>query len=303
MLAALSLDALRTLDAIDRGGSFAAAAAELHRVPSAISYTVSRLERDLGVTIFDRSGHRARLTAAGRLLLEEGRRILVAGDELAAAARRLAEGWEPTLRVAVDGLIDGARLWPLLADFTAEHPRVDVRLLDEVLGGTAEALVDGRADLAVGLSERPAAGISTRPIGDVDFVFAAAPHHPITAEPEPLTAATVRRHRAVAVADSSRRNAPLTTGLLDAQPRLTVDSMTAKIDAQRRGLGVGFLPRHRVRHLLDSGELRALALAEPRPPSRLHLAWRTEAGGKALAWFLDRLRHPADLAALLAPPD
>jgi len=60
----LSLDALLVLDAIARKGSFAAAAEELHRVPSAITYTVQKLEQDLDVQLFDRSGHRARLTRA-----------------------------------------------------------------------------------------------------------------------------------------------------------------------------------------------------------------------------------------------
>ena len=72
----LSLDALLVLDAIDRKGSFAAAAVELHRVPSAITYTVQKLEEDLDVLLFDRRGHRAKLTAAGRELLDEGRHLL-----------------------------------------------------------------------------------------------------------------------------------------------------------------------------------------------------------------------------------
>jgi DNA-binding transcriptional LysR family regulator len=72
----LSIDALQVLDAIERKGSFAAAAHELHRVPSAITYTVQKLEEDLDALLFDRRGHRAKLTAAGRELLTEGRHIL-----------------------------------------------------------------------------------------------------------------------------------------------------------------------------------------------------------------------------------
>ncbi|MFB6358916.1 MAG: LysR family transcriptional regulator, partial [Thiohalorhabdaceae bacterium] len=72
----LSLEGLEVLDAIDRRGSFAGAAAELHRVPSAVTYTVRRLEEGLGVTLFDRTGNRATLTEAGRAVLEGGRPIL-----------------------------------------------------------------------------------------------------------------------------------------------------------------------------------------------------------------------------------
>src|SRR6266545_839028 len=82
----LSLDALTALDAIERRGSFAAAAAELHRVPSAITYQVQKLEQDLDVLLFDRRTHRAKLTPAGREVfggawdaLAEGRADLVLG--------------------------------------------------------------------------------------------------------------------------------------------------------------------------------------------------------------------------------
>ena len=76
----LSLDALLVIDAIDRRGSFAAAGHELHRVASAITYTVQKLEEDLDVLLFDRRGHRAKLTPAGRELLNEGRHLLRAAN-------------------------------------------------------------------------------------------------------------------------------------------------------------------------------------------------------------------------------
>ena len=62
----LSLEALQVIDAIDRRGSYAAAAQELHRVPSALSYAVQKLEQDLDLLVFDRRGHRVRLTEAAR---------------------------------------------------------------------------------------------------------------------------------------------------------------------------------------------------------------------------------------------
>lgn len=286
----LSLEAIQVLDAIERHGSFAAAAAALHRVPSAVSYSIARLEADLGVALFDRSGHRASLTEAGRLLLEQGRHLLASAERLTRATRDLAAGYEQQLTVAVDSLFALDPIWPVAAEFQAAHPGTDLRLREEVLGGTWEALADGEAALAIGVADRPSGlGLSTREIGRVAFVFAAAPKHPIMAEPLPLTAESVARHRAVAVADSARRAAPLTTGLLANQPRLTVPSMAAKIEAQARGLGVGFLPRHRIGALLAAGELVALPLAEPRPDSRVFMAWRQDNVGRALGWLLRRL--------------
>src|SRR5471032_1730181 len=95
----LSLDALAALDAIERKGSFAAAATELFRVPSALTYTIARLDEDLGIRIFDRTGRKASLTAAGRELLEEGRTLLSFAGELERRVQQVARGWEVELRI------------------------------------------------------------------------------------------------------------------------------------------------------------------------------------------------------------
>src|SRR5258706_10906794 len=148
----LSLDALAVLDAIDRRGSFAAAALELDHVPSAITYTVRRMEEDLDVLLFDRRGHRAQFTPAGRALLAEGRTLLAAAGELERRVQRVATGWETELRIAVDTLIPLARIYPLIAAFDAHCRAVraahtQLRISREGLGGTWDAPAERRADL------------------------------------------------------------------------------------------------------------------------------------------------------------
>ena len=140
MFSPLTLDALRTLDAIDRRRSFAAAADELFRVPSAISYTINKLEADLGVTLFDRSRRKAELTPVGRLMLEQGRQILMATEELTALVKQAADGWEVELRIGVDTVLDCGPIYDLIEAFQAIQPRTEVRLIEEVLGGSWDAL-------------------------------------------------------------------------------------------------------------------------------------------------------------------
>ncbi len=181
-----SLDALAVIDAIDRNGSFARAAAELDRVPSALTYQVRKLEDELDVLLFDRRGHRAVLTPAGRTLLEDGRRLLLAADELQRRVRRVATGWEVELRVALDTIVCLEPLLELAADFYAEEPGTRLRFFTEVLSGTWEALLTGRADLAIGTFANapgggPASGFQSRPLGEIDLVFAVAPHPPLAA--------------------------------------------------------------------------------------------------------------------------
>lgn len=285
----LTLDALAVLDAIDRKGSFAAAAKELYRVPSAITYAVQKLEQDLGVTVFERSGHRAVLTPAGAALLEEGRHLLRASAELECRVKRIATGWESELRVAVNDFLPLENLFPLLERFYALGSGTRLRLSTEVLGGCWDALYSGRADLAVGVpgDGPPGGGFVTRPLGSVPFVYAVAPRHPLADAPEPLTRETLLAHRAVAAADSSRVLPPRTVGLYSGQDVLTVPTMADKLAAQLAGLGGGHLPAFLVAPLAAEGRLVVKATEEGEQEALLWLAWPSGAKGRALEWFVD----------------
>jgi DNA-binding transcriptional LysR family regulator len=289
----LSLDALAVLDAIDRRGSFAAAAVELDRVPSGITYTVRRLEDELDVLLFDRRGHRARLTPAGRLLLDDGRRLLAAADEIERRVQRVATGWETELRIAVDTLIPYARVFPLAASFFAECSARDaahtrLRFSHEVLGGAWDALAEGRADLVLGApgDPPPGGGYRLRLLAEATMIFAVAPSHPLAAATEPLSESQIAAYRAVAAADSSRRLAPRSAGLLAGQDTLTVPDIGTKLAAQVAGLGCGFLPAFLAAADVAAGRLVIKAVEPPRSPVRLHAAWREARPGRALAWWI-----------------
>ena len=298
----LTLEALQIVDAIDRKGSFAAAGAELHRVPSAITYSVRRLEAALGVRLFDRGGHRAVLTAAGRELLAEGRRLLRSAADLECRVQQVARGWEAELRVAVDTLVPVPRLYALAAEFYREASGTRLRFAHEVLGGTWDALASGRADLAVGASGDPPSGhhFVIRPLGRARMVLVAAPSHPACDEPEPLTEAAIERHRAVSVADTSRLLPPRTVGFVSGRDVLTVPSMEDKAAAHVAGLGVGFLPEWLAEREAAAGRLRILRAEPERPSDTLVVAWRPGETGLALRWFVRRLEDPRVAAELLS---
>lgn len=297
----LSLEALAILDAIDIAGSFAAAATSLHRVPSALTHAMRKLEEDLGYPVFERVGRRARLTPAGRTLLEEGRRLLGAAQALECRARRVATGWEAELRIGIDGLIAPAAVLPLVDEFYREASGTRLRLSTEILGGCWDALVSGRADLMIGAPGDAPAGskLATRQLGDVEFAFCVAPTHPLAALPEPLPASAIAAHRLVVVADSSRLLAPRSAGLTEGQDVLAVADMAAKLAAQEAGLGVGFLPVAMATRAVAAGRLVIRECALPRPRVLLHLAWASDHEGRALRWFVKRLAEPEWRARLL----
>lgn len=286
----ISLDALLVLDAIDRNGSFAAAADELHRVTSAVSYVIQKLEQDLDVQLFDRSGHRARLTAAGQVLLRDGRNLLDAARTVEHRLLQQAAGWESELVITIGDLVPFEQLIPLIARFDQLGSGTQLRFTREVFGGIWDALYDARADLVLGAPGHPPAGdYFHREIGSVDFVFLVSPQHPLAAAPEPLAAHTLRQHRIISLGDTSRRLPTRTAGILNGQDVLTVHTLDAKLALMIAGLGIGYLPRILAAPYLQNGQLVEKSLKEKRSCTKMFYAWKEESPGKALAWFIDNL--------------
>jgi DNA-binding transcriptional LysR family regulator len=312
----LTPEALAMMDVIARTGSFAAAARELGKVPSALTYNVRQLEDALDVLLFDRRSRQARLTAAGEELLNEGRRLLEQIDAVANRVKRVATGWETQLTVAVDGVMSRLVMFELCEAFFAQRPVAGqaggpgtrLRLRTEVLAGTWEALSSGQADLAIGVrvgpDVAPPAGMQVRPLGEMQFVFAVAPHHPLADHEGAIPEAELLRHRAVAVADSAQRLSPLTVNLLPGQDVFTVASTQAKIEAQLRCLGCGYLPEPLAREHIAAGRLVVKATHRTPEPARFGYAWRGvegggPPGGLALRWWLLQLESPTTRRALL----
>lgn len=287
----LTLDALLVLDAIDRKGSFAAAAEELHRVPSAITYTIRKLEQNLDLHLFDRSGHRAKLTEAGQKLLEDGRALLRAANELESSVKRTATGWESELRIALTDILPMENLLALVGDFYREQTGTQLRISTEVLQGTWDTLVSGRADITIGAPGMapPGGGYHCEKMGSLDFIFVMPSGHPLAEIEEPLKESNIISHRAVAAADSSRNLPPLTTSLLTGQQVLTLPDMASKLAAHREGLGVGYVPAYLAKDDIDAGHLVSRQVASSPPPAELYIAWKTDNKGKALKWFIERL--------------
>ncbi len=293
----LSADELAMMEAIAQTGSLSRAAARLGKAPSTISHAARQLESRFDALLFDRRRYRLQLTPAGQLLAQGSAQVAQDVARLTRRVKQVAGGWEDRLWIVTDELLEFATLVPVIDAFDQLQSGVSLRITHEVLGGTWEALRDGRADLVVGATNEPPAmdKLHWAELGALDWVFAVAPRHPLAAATEPLTSEQILAHRAVVVADSARRTdvgAARGYGLKTGQAVLAVPSMRAKIAAQCAGLGVGWLPRERVAGLLAKGALVAKPTADQREPNTLYVAWRGDQGGRALNWWLDQLKQP-----------
>ncbi|MDM0045843.1 LysR family transcriptional regulator [Variovorax dokdonensis] len=306
---ALTPDALAMLQAVAQTGSFAGAARALGLVPSALSYRVRQIEDALDVLLFDRSARQARITEAGAELLREGNRLLGEIDAVANRVRRVATGWEAQLTIAMDTVIARDPVMDLVGAFYDLAPPTRLKLLDETLLGTVQALTEGHADLAIGAIVDAATLSYTSPgvhsclLGELSFVYCVAPNHPLARVQGPLGDDVLRQHRGVAAADSSRTGQSLNVNLVSGQDVLTVPSMHAKLAAQLHGLGGGFLPEPMARPYIEAGHLVECRTERTPPKGQMHCAWRVAGTGKkpgrALQWWLARFEHEGTRRALL----
>lgn len=277
------LDVLVILDALEKEGSFAAASAKLFKTPSALSYTIHRLESDLNIQLLDRSGHRARFTPTGQMLLEKGREVLHIARELEIRAVKLQQGWEHTLRLAVDSTFPVAQLSPLIAAFYQQQPltRLHFTLSPALLDW--QPLTGGQADLLLGaLGEPPPlSGYDYLPLGELELLLVVSPQHPLAGYCAPLSWRTLRRYRAVATGEGG--------ALLSDQETLTVCDAAGQLALLRMGLGWGCLPRYQVQGLLDNGELISLVVRGQSTRQRAWIAWNDATCGLASKWWREAL--------------
>ena len=284
---AITLDALQTIDAIERRGSFAKAAEELDKATSALSYTVQKLEDQLGVTLFQRQGRRSVLTPSGRLLLDEGRRILNATAYLADQVKELATGWEPRLRLGLESTTEREPVFRALVTLLEEQPHLEIDLQECVLSGGWEALELDSIDLLVG-APAPVPlqkGFRAVPMPPVDMLLVSAADHPLAAiaNDAQAIAEQLPHHRRIVTHDTAKGGVMRTAGLTDGKQVLYVQNMEQKVQAQLAGLGVGHLPRKLIQDHLQDATLVKLKTDAPNPEHlERYIGWKITNKGKAL---------------------
>src|SRR5687768_10781455 len=133
MLEGVTIEQLRTLRAVADAGSFSAAGRKLGRVQAAVSQSIDRLEAQLGLRLFDRSGRVPRLTRHGEAIVLAAAKVESGIDHLGELVATLKRGVETTLSVVVDAMFPTESLVAFAREFAREHPQVELVLFTDVL--------------------------------------------------------------------------------------------------------------------------------------------------------------------------
>ncbi len=279
---------LEVIDAVARNGSFSAAAQELHRVPSAVSYTVRQMEEWLTVPLFERRHRDVELTPAGSWFLKEGRSVIKKMLITRQQCQQIANGWRSQLPIAVDNIVRPERTRQMIVDFYRHFPDVELIVFQEVFNGVWDALADGRVELAIGATQAiPVGGrYAFRDMGMLSWSCVVARHHPLALNIGPLSDDELRNWPSLVREDTSRSLPKRTTWLLDNQKRVVVPDWESSATCISAGLCAAMIPSHSARPWLDSGEWVELDLENPFPDAACCLTWQQSDISPALEWLL-----------------
>ena len=268
------LDAMAMLLKVTETGSLSAAGRALQVPLATLSRRIADLEAQLGTRLLLRTTRRLSLTDAGQAYTAAARRILelVEAAEQEAAGEYMAPKGE--LVVTAPVLFGQLHVLPIVADFLAAFPQIDIRL---VLADRNVDLVDDHVDMAVRIGRLPDSGMVATPVGLLRMVACASPVL-LAARGVPQAPEELARLPCIAVdtpmpTPSWRFRDPHSGAARDVavRPRLIVTHPQAAADAAVRGIGFVRLLHYQVADALRGGALQpVLAQFEP-APAPVHL--------------------------------
>jgi len=254
----VTLEQWKALISVVDSGGYEKAAEALDKSQSSVTYAVQKLQAQLGVKAFEVKGRKAVLTPTGQFLYRRARALVEEAGATERAARQLAAGWEAEIGIAVDGAFPTWLLLDCLERFGGESPHTRIEVIESVLGGTAEALLQGQVQLAItGMLPQGFTGELLMP---VRFLPATHPDHPLHRLGRPLTMQDLRTHRQLVTRETGTRRA--TKPRLEAEQRWTVSHLSTSIQAARKGYGYGWYPEYRMRDEIAAGTLKPLPMRD-----------------------------------------
>lgn len=267
-------EAMRTfLGAVD-GGSLSAASRSLRLPLATVSRRVSDLEARLGAQLFIRTSRRLQLTEAGAAYVASARRIL---DELDDAERTASGEYRAPrgeLSVTAPIMFGKLHVAPIVHEFLAAYPDVSVRLI--LLDGVID-LVESHVDVAIRIGRLPDSALVALRTGDVRWLFCASPQY-LARRGAPDHPVAIGEHDCIAfeglhgdrdwpfVEDGKARSVAI-------QPRFSVNTADAVIDATSAGLGVSRVMSYQAADAIGRGAVSPILAPFWTPSIPVHLVY------------------------------
>jgi DNA-binding transcriptional LysR family regulator len=145
----LTFDQLLVFHKIVQTGSFKSAAMQLHKTQPAISFSIKKLEEEMGVELFDRSSYRPSLNSYGKVLLEKSLPILQALKDLENLGQTFKQHEEPEVGISIDGIGLNNDLLKFLKNFSDQHPYTKLNMCLDLLSEAERRVIAGETDIGI----------------------------------------------------------------------------------------------------------------------------------------------------------
>lgn len=255
----ITLEHWRSLITVVDAGGYAQAAQIMNKSQSAVTYAVQKIESLLGVKAFEIQGRKANLTPTGQMLYRRALALIDEANDLEKAAHTLSAGWEAEIHIAAEILFPSRLLLACLDRFGQESPRTRIELTESVLGGTADALLKGEADLVISPLQPP--GFLGELLMRIRLVAVAHVDHPLHQLGRELTNRDLRAYRHLVIRDSGTKRDRRAVSV-EVDQRWTVSQVATSIQAVSMGFGFAWLPEEHICEELKTGLLKPLPLRE-----------------------------------------
>jgi DNA-binding transcriptional LysR family regulator len=247
---------------------FAAGARRLRMSPPSVTRAIATLEKRLGVQLLHRTTRHVRTTEAGERYLEDARRILADADAADEAAAGI--NTQPRGRVTVTAPVLFGRMFvtPAIVEYLARYPGAEVSgvFLDRVVN-----LLEEGIDVGIRIGPLPDSNLRAVRVGSVRVVLCASNEY-LKRRDVPRTPKDLLKHSLIASrAGGSSLDWRFDGRLLRIQPRLSVTTNDAAIEAALQGFGITRLLSYQVAREVESGELKLILEKYQPPPLPIHI--------------------------------
>ncbi len=249
----ITIDQITCLKAVKDSGSFNGASENLHKAKSAISYSINRLDEQLGFPTLDRSQYRIRLTSQGEAFLKKAQKLLNEVEELKDEVHKIASGVEMKLAMSATAIFPAEKINKVLREIITRFPATEFTFHREILSGE-RMLSNEEVDIAIFESIQNTLDLDSKKISQVELKLVIAKGHPFLSLPkEEQTLENLKTYPHIiqrsTIPDNTQMGSP------ENAKRWSVSDIDSKKDLILNNLGWGRLPGHYVAKELKSKRL------------------------------------------------
>lgn len=254
----MTIDQVLVFHTIVKSGSFKSAAAELNKTQPAISLSIKKLEEELSVDLFDRSGYRPILTSEGKAFWERSQNLLQGMHEIENLAQSFRNKEEPEISLSVDGISPLPSLLSLFKKFGDKYPNTKLNLSLDILSEVERKVINREALFGITHFFSEVNSLETITITSIEMLPVVSSEIKIDSEEELLGIDQI-------VVSDKNKAGKASFGLLSGGRKWYLTESNFKREIILAGLGWGHLPAHTIQEEIKQGKLRVLNFQSVKP--------------------------------------